>query len=186
MVAQQKKDDQPAASDSDRVDAAISLADSNSQPADDKTISWTASEFIAHQKSVGWYVILAAVTIVIAGLIYFLTKDLISTIVVVVGALTFGIYAARQPRQLDYHLDNQGVTIGSKYHAYDEFRSFAIVPEGAFSSIIFMPLKRFGQLTTIYLAPADEDKIVQLLSNILPVEEHRHDAIDQLMRRIRF
>ena len=152
----------------------------------DKAISWTASEFIAHQKSAGWYLILGGTAIVVAGIIYLLTKDIISVIVVLVGALTLGVYGARQPRQIDYRLDTSGVTMGPKHHLYEEFRSFAIVPEGAFSSIVFMPLRRFGQLTTIYYAPADEDKIVGLLNNVLPLETHRLDAVDQLMRRIRF
>ncbi len=61
-----------------------------------------------------------------------------------------------------------------------------MVPEGAFSSVVFMPLKRFAPPRTIYYAPEDEDRIVGLLVNRLPLEEHRADAVDGLMRRIRF
>jgi hypothetical protein len=49
-----------------------------------------------------------------------------------------------------------------------------------------MPLKRFATLTTVYYAPEDEDKIVNLLSKHLPLEEHKLDAVDHLMQRIRF
>jgi hypothetical protein len=160
---------------------------SASAPADgDDVINWTASEFIAHQKSAGWYLSLALGAIIAAALVYLLTKDKISTAVVLLGAFVLGFYGARKPRQLEYHLDSRGVKIGQKYYSYSGFRSFAVVPEGAFSSIIFMPLKRFAPLTTIYYAPADEEQIVRLLSSILPVQEYRHDVVDQLMKRIRY
>jgi len=130
--------------------------------------------------------LLALVTIVIAGLVYILIRDVISTSVVVICAIILGIYAARQPRQLSYRLDEDGVTIGNKQYSYNDFRSFAVVPEGAFSSIVFMPLRRFSPLTTLYYAPEDEDRIVDLLGDRLPLEDYTHDPVERLMHRIRF
>lgn len=168
------------------MDEAHKVATAEDQPVSSDAVSWTASEFIAHDKSVGWYIGLAAAAVLIAGVIYLLTKDFISTGVVLVGALALGWYGARKPRQLPYQLNTKGVQIGNKWHGYQDFRSFSIVPEGAFSSIVFMPLKRFAPLTTIYYAPEDEEKIVSILSGILPYEERKSDPIDSLMQRIRF
>ena len=166
--------------------AAAAAEPPTTSTADGDGISWTASEFVAHEKSAGWYLSLAAAAAALAAVIYLLTRDAISAVVILVGALVLGIYGARKPRQLDYRLDSSGVTIGSKHHIYEEFRSFGVVAEGAFSSIVFMPLKRFAPLTTIYYAPEDEDKIIKLLSDQLPFQEHSHDIIDRLMLRIRF
>lgn len=151
-----------------------------------QNITWTASEFIAHQKSPGWYMALAGTALAIAALIFLITHDRVSVAVVVVAAVMLGIYGARKPRQLQYQIDNSGISIGQKHHGYDEFRSFAIMSEGAFSSIVFMPLKRFAPPTTIYYAPDDEESIVNVLADCLPFEEHNPDAIDRLMSRIRF
>ena len=129
---------------------------------------------------------LAVGVLLLAALIFLSTRDVVSVAVVVVAGLLLGIYGAHQPRQLEYRLDKQGVGIGQKQYGYDEFRSFSVVPEGAFASIVFMPLKRFALPTTVYYAPDDEDKILAVLSDQLPLEEYRHDAIDRLMRRIRF
>src|SRR5665213_85059 len=128
MAMLNQKDDQPSENNVAPVEAATPT-DPNSSPANGETISWTASEFIAHQKSAGWYGVLATGTIIVATAVYFLTKDKISTIAVVVVAGAFGFYAARQPRQLEYRLDNGGVGIGHKYYPYASFRSFAVVPE---------------------------------------------------------
>lgn len=153
---------------------------------DGQGITWTASEFIAHHKSAGWYVGLMVGTVALAAVIFLLTKDKVSTGVAIIAGLMLGIYAAHQPRQLEYRVDGHGVSIGQSQHPYDEFRSFSVVPEGAFSSIVFMPLKRFALPTTLYYAPADEDRIVSILADQLPLENHQPDAVDRLMRRIRF
>ena len=153
----------------------------NTQP-----VSWTASEFIAHQKSAGWYGILATSAAVITLAIYLLTKDLITSGFVIFGAFILGYYASRQPRELNYQVNEHGIFIGDKHYTYDVFRSFSIVVEGAFSSIIFMPLKRFAPLRAIYFAPEHEEQIVDMLLPRLPFEEYSHDAIDRLMLRIRF
>ena len=153
---------------------------------DPDSISWTASEFVAHDKSSDWYVLLGLGTVAATGLMYVLTKDLISAAVVVLASIIFAVYGAHKPRQLEYRVDIRAVTIGGKTYGYDQFRSFSVIPEGAFSSIVFMPLKRFAVPITIYYAPQDEDKIVELLSVQLPYEQRRRDAVDSLMRKVRF
>lgn len=162
------------------------MLNSNAAVSPDGVISWTASEFIAHEKSPGWYGMLAIATVIIAAIVYISTRDIISTVVVIIAAVAFAVIGGRKPRQLQYQLTNTGVIIGHKQLSYSAFKSFSVVPEGAFSSIVFRPLKRFAPLTTIYYAPDDEDRIVGLISDHLPFEEYKPDAVDNMMRRIRF
>lgn len=166
------------------------IYDDNFQPAtqqqNDDVVQWTASEFIAHQKAGSWYALLILGAIVAAVLVWFVTKDVVSAIVIVFAAVLFATYAGHQPRQLSYQVDPSGLTIDQKYYDYNQFRSFSVVPEGAFSSIVFTPLKRFGTLTTIYYDPQDEQAIIGVISSRLPHEERRPDAIDNLMHRVRF
>lgn len=152
-----------------------------------QAVTWTASEFIAHEKSTAWFAGLAAAAAAMSVLLFLITKDWVSVVVAVVAALMLGIYGTRKPRQLPYRLDGQGISIGQKRYGYHQFRSFAIVPEGAFASIIFMPLKRFAPPLAIYYAPEAEEQIVGLLADILPFDDqHRQDATERLMRLIRF
>jgi hypothetical protein len=153
---------------------------------EDQVVSWTASEFVAHEKSAGWYGGLIIAALLLSALVFLITRDAVSVGVVIVAALLLSVYAAHQPRQLEYRIDRRGIAIGSKYRTYDEFKSFSIVPEGAFSSIVFIPLKRFGPALTIYYDPADEEKILAVLANQLPFDQARRDMVDSLMRRIRF
>jgi hypothetical protein len=157
-----------------------------SMPSRGDEISWTASEFVAHEKSAGWYFGLALAGAAIAGLVFLITRDYISAVVVLVGTFALGVLGSKKPKQQQYVLGPRGLTAGQKQYDYSAFKSFAVVPEGAFSSIVFMPLKGFAPLTTIYYPPEDERKITDLLAQHLPFEEHKLDAVDHLMQRIRF
>lgn len=158
----------------------------NVPPPGDGSVTWTASEFVAHDKSVNWYISLVLIATVLIGGIYFITRDVISVVALTFGVVLFGLYASREPRQLQYSLDATGIGVGEKHYSYDQFRSFSILPEGAFSSIILMPLKRFMPALTIYYAPEDEERVLAVLSNQLPFDQHKLDLTDRFMRRIRF
>jgi hypothetical protein len=154
--------------------------------APNQSISWTASEYIAHHKSGAWYALLALIAVVVAATDYLLFKDKVSTGVIVICAVIFGILAASKPRELTYQLDPSGLTIGQRHFPYGEFKSFSVVPEGAFMCIVFMPLRRFMPLITVYYDPSDEERIMDILETELPFDTHHYDPIDQLLRRIRF
>jgi hypothetical protein len=149
-------------------------------------LSWTASEFIAHEKSAGWYSLLALAALAVAALIYWLTRDKISTGVVIFAAIALGIFAAHKPKTQQYALSQDGLHVGQKLYGFQGFKSFSVGEEGAIASIVFMPLKRFMPPLTIYVAPDIEDQVVNFLADYLPFEQHKTDAVDNLLRRIRF
>jgi hypothetical protein len=149
-------------------------------------VTWTASEFVAHHKNVGWYFMLVLAMGAASALLYLITHDAVSVVAVVILAVVFGVSAGRKPRILNYQLDRSGLTIGQRFYGYGNFKSFSLVNEGAFTSIMFMPLKRFMPAVSIYFSPEDEEKIIEVLSAHLPLQQGSQDAIDRLMHRIRF
>lgn len=151
-----------------------------------RPIEWTASEFIAHDKSAAWYAWLILIAVVLAALVYLFTKDKISTGMVVFVAAILGIAGSRKPRVVAYSLDHSGVHVDGRFHSYDEFKAFAVQREGAFSSIMLLPLKRFMPGLSIYYDPQDEAKIFDALSANLPMQAAQTDLLDVLMHRIRF
>jgi len=149
-------------------------------------ISWSASEFIAHEKNLIWYVLLTVATLIIAMVVYILTKDKISTVVVVVAGVMFGVYAARKPRLMNYKLDSSGLTVQAKLFSYDSFKSFAIDENSPIPNIILIPLKRFMPSLSVYLDPSSKEDVINVLSTRLPQDFHEQDFIERFMLRIRF
>ncbi len=152
----------------------------------DGSIVWTASEFIRHEKNFKWYLWLGLGTAIVSALVWFLTKDVLSTLTMIVAGMVLGIVANKKPRTMEYKIDKEGLQINGKNYSFDQFRSFAIVHEGAFSSLVFIPLRRFALLTTAYYDPVDESKIIDLLSSVIPIEEKKRDWLEALMWKIRY
>jgi hypothetical protein len=155
-------------------------------PATSGPVSWTASEFIAHEKSANWYILLFGGAVIVAGANWLIFKDILSSVVIVIAVILLAAYSKRQPRQLQYTLDSNGITIGEKQYPYGHFRSFSVIDDGAFSCIELMPLKRFSPPISVYYAPANEEAIAAALTPHLPFQPHQPDPVDKLIRRIRF
>lgn len=154
--------------------------------AGEDAVTWTASEFIAHHKGGPWFVILGLATLVISATMYLLSKDILATVAIALAGVSFGVFAARQPRVLQYTVDDHGLTIGERTYGYGEIHSFALLEDGPLPSIIIMPMKRFLPPITLHFAPEETDKIADALAARLPHEDRQPDAVDMLMSKIRF
>ena len=146
---------------------------------------WTASEFIAHEKSPMWYAGLAGVAVVLIALAQFLMHDVVAVVSIALIAVLFGAVASHKPRTLEYRISDDGIQMGRRQFMYSDFKSFGVVKEDAFSNITLIPMKRFSPPLTIYYPPEEEDTIVAALSAYLPMAPVRVDMIDSLLRRIR-
>lgn len=151
-----------------------------------ETVSWTASEYIAHEKNGGWYILMGLAVLGFAGFVYLITQEVLSAVVILIMGVAFAVFATRKPQELTYVLDNHGLKIGEKKFSYAQFKSFTVIDEGAISSIMLMPLQRFMPPLSVYFDPSDEDKITDALSGYLPYEDRKQDPVDRLMRKVRF
>jgi hypothetical protein len=149
-------------------------------------VAWTASEFIAHEKTTVWYVRFGAAVIAGAAILFFITHDFFAIVILLLFACLVGFTASRKPREVSYSLNQYGLSVGSKFYAYDDFHSFGVLEEGAFSCIVFDPIKRLGLPVSAYYAPADEARIMDVLMLHLPFEKKERDPIERLSQRIRF
>ncbi len=159
---------------------------SRTRSAKDVSVSWTASEYIDHSKGPAWYLTLITGTILLAAGIYLITKDYFASGVVVVVGVIVGIFSTHKPKQVTYELSASGLKAGEKVYALSLFKSFALIREGALSSVNLIPIKRFMPPLSIYFDPSDEQKIIGVLGEHLPLEEGGLDAIERLSRRLRF
>lgn len=170
------------------ADDGSSVAEGTSRPSHHhEPVSWTGSEFIAEHKNPSWYLGLATFIAAICVLIFVISKqDYLSIAFVAIIGLLFGIIASRKPRQLNYLIDDQGITIGPKHYPFGMFKSFSLNHDGAIGYISLLPLQRLRAELSIYFAPEDETKIREALVSYLPQENRAESQIDHLMRRIRF
>lgn len=172
-------------SEQQEVPSSVS-AKTNRKQSTPAPISWTASEYIEHTRGPIWYVALGAITLVFAAVVYRYNHDRFATALVAVVGMIVALYSLKKPQQLTYQLSDDGLVIGEKPYSYRLFKSFAIIHEGALSSITFLPIKKFMPPLNIFFEATDEEHIVKILGNHLPYEERGLDKIDSLTRKLRF
>lgn len=151
-----------------------------------EVVHWTASEYIDHAKGPAWFAIMGLGLFAVVVLTYFVLKDVLAAVLVGIAGVTFGIFAGRRPQVLEYSITPQGILIGSRAHAFSDFKSFSLTENGPLPAILLLPLKRFLPPITIFYDPKEEGRIVEALADYLPHEDREPDVVDRLMSRIRF
>lgn len=149
-------------------------------------IQWTASEYVDHAKGPAWFALMGFGLFVIVVLVYLVLKDVLAAILLGLAGITFGIFSGRRPQVLQYAIDSQGIHIGNRLHAFEDFKSFTLTGSGPLPAILLTPLKRFLPPITVFYDPKEEDRIIDALADYLPHEDKEPDMIDRLMSRIRF
>ena len=149
-------------------------------------IQWSASEYVGHEKSLGWYIIFGSASMIVGVLVYALTRSPFSAVAVLLACICLAVFGARQPSQIPYEIDGKGVRVGRRFFPYSQFKSFSLVPEGAIYTIWLRSLKKYMPTVALYFAPEDADKIIDALGQYLPHEERAPDAIDRVSQRFRF
>lgn len=162
------------------------LADQQEPLQDSELAHWQAADFIDHDKSIGWYGLLALAVLIVAAGLYLITKDLITTFSVVFIAVVFGIVAGMKPRIVEYSIYEGGIAIADKQYNFAQFKSFSILEEDTGVIISLVPLKRFVPYVIVNLVQGQEDQITELISQYLPYQQRNKSVIDTAMHRLRF
>ena len=151
-----------------------------------QSLTWQASEYVHHEKSTEWFLVLIGVGLALLLLDLFLIRSWTFGVLIVVMTVTAGLVARRPPRVITYTLTPEGIRIDDKQFAYSEFRLFGVVQEGAFYSIRLIPTKRFMPMVAVYFPQELGEQLVDLLGSMLPMDHIKLDPIDRFVEKIRF
>jgi hypothetical protein len=152
----------------------------------DDVVRWSASEFIAHEKNGSWFAMLIAGAIILGIIVFIVTREWFSLVAIAVLAVAIGVFGKLSPRVLNYQIAPDGITVGEKHFGYEIFTSFAVIEDGAMTSLQLLPQKRFMVPITLYLDPAQVDEIIETLGEYLPFEHRERDFTDRISSRFRF
>lgn len=149
-------------------------------------ITWASAEYLQHEKDATWFGAYALGAILLGGLVFVITRDVVSTTVVVgaIGGLLF--LGSRKPRQQAYRLQEEFVQIGQRAYSLHDFKAFSVDEQSPVLGVTLMPLKRLMPPVVLYVDEAHEEAVVDYIADFLPLEPHKVDAMDSLLRRLRF
>jgi len=148
--------------------------------------TWKAPEFVYSKKSAKWYVYLVLVTLALLVLYRFISKDIVTPILIILMAFIFGYYGSKKPQTINYSIGPSGVKVGDKEISIDSLKSYSVQDYKDLSVVIFVPVKRFATLVTLYYHPEDEDKVLGFIETVVPFDNRQEDLIDRFSRHIGF
>ena len=167
-----------------------SAAAPQAQPQDEnapkvESYAWEASEFVHHEKPASWYAglwLVAAIICAILGLL----QQWLSIVVVIVMTFAVIVYSKKEPRTLQYSLDEHGVSINGNNSPYALFKSYSVQPEVGWQEIDLEPARRFAPRLTLISDGDEMQQIEAVLSKHLPRLDRDPDWIERLSRYLKF
>lgn len=169
-----------------QLDDGVGLVSPPAEDSPEGVVEWVSSGEELRSATAAWRIRMTLISLVASGVIYLISRDLISAGSVAVVGLLFAFLGSRKPPSLQYRLDHTGITIGQKRYMYGEFRAFSVIDDARSPTIAIVPLKRFLPLLSVHYDPQQRDKIVEILADHLPLEMRRRDAFDSIINRIKF
>lgn len=151
---------------------------------DEALVRWQGSEYLHHDQTKLWYIVLAVVTIVLMILAIVLMDSITFALLIPVMAVTLVIYTRRPPAINDYTLSRKGLHINDKLFPYSQFRSFSVVAHNGANAAVLVPRKRFQIAQTVYFPEEVGEAVVDMLAARLPMKEGGLDAIDKLLAKL--
>jgi len=149
------------------------------------SISWRAPEYKDEKKSADWYWAVGIVAVAGAAAAVFLGNVLFA-ILLVVGALSLMLFAARPPELLDVSIEENAIVIGSFRYPFATLESFWINEHFNPPKLLITSKRTFAPhiILAIHDVPADE--IRSRLVEKLPEHEQHESLIQMLMEYLGF
>ena len=149
-----------------------------------KDVSWQAEEYIVRDHNTLWFVGLFVVGVILCAVsVIFKWWTFLILVVLSITAILISIF--RPPRKINYQLDKNGLTEGTRLHKYEDFRAFGILREDSHFSAVLIPKKRFGMSVKVYFPGDSGESIVDALGARLPMEEVKLDLLDRIVNFLR-
>ncbi len=151
----------------------------------DVLLRWQATEYIHHERTILWYVILGIVVVIFIALALLVFHSITFAILIPVMLIALVVYIRRPPSILNYILSRKGLHINDHLYLYDQFKAFGVVSHEELHSVVLLPRKRFQVSQTVYFPEEVGERLVDMLAARLPMQEVHLDTIDRLLKKLR-
>lgn len=154
------------------------------EPALQQPIHWQAAEYVHREKDHLWFVLLAAVSIVLILVAIFLIQSPTFVVLIPVMVAALLVYSRRPPQMLDYTLSRHGLHINDRLYPYSQFKSFGLVRWTGQYMIMLIPTKRFQPAISVNFPEEAGEAIVDMLAARLPMREMQPDIVDRITQKL--
>ncbi len=155
----------------------------------ESSISWQAYEYFHEPKTSDWYWALGVVSIAIAGAAV-IFGNIIFALLVIISAAALAMHAHKEPKLVEFELNEKGVRIEKTFYPYSTLESFAIETHetemGLFAKLFIKSKKTFMPLIIMPIAEIHPEDVQEYISIFLTEEEHRESMPEKVMEWLGF
>ena len=152
---------------------------------DEALLRWQATEYVDHDRTVGWYVMLGVICLILVAVAVLFMKSWTFALLIPVMAVALVVYTRRPPALLNYTLSRKGLYVNDHLYAYDTFRGFSVVNHGNQHIANLIPRKRFQMAQTVHFPEEVGEPLVDMLAARMPMQEAKPDIFDRIITRLR-
>ncbi|MDB4991776.1 MAG: protein of unknown function with transrane region [Parcubacteria group bacterium] len=149
--------------------------------------AWEGREFAFEEHGADWYWALGIITIA-AVLTAFLFSNILLALVILAGAVTIGLQAAKHKKTHRFAVYDNGVSVDDSMYLYVDMRDFAILEYIDTSLPTALSIKTNHILSPHLLIPIhdyDPEEIYRYISNHLPEGMHEETLLDRITSFLR-
>ena len=149
---------------------------------DGPKISWTAPEFTEYDKKPSWYASIAIVGVIL--IIFFIfTKIYAGAAVMIAAMLVLFSQATIKPKNTQYSISSEGISINDKLIPMDKLKSFWIVQTDTLPRLYIVRVGKISLPISVYLKDVNEANIKNILTKYLPEENDGGELIHETINK---
>ncbi len=148
-------------------------------------IEWEDFEYEFRHKTSDWYWVVGiiAVSVAVAAIFF---GNVLFAILILLGAFTLSLHAARHPAIVHYELNKKGVVSGKTMYPYKTLESFWVEDRDHNPRILFKSKKLLMPFIIIPLGSVMPDTARAYLEQYLKEEEHLEPLLQKIMEYLGF
>lgn len=149
---------------------------------------WDGKEYASEERGADWYWALGIVTVA-AALVAILFSNVLLALVILAGASTVALQAAKHRRTHHFSILDNGIAIDDNLYLYEDMRDFAILEYLDESLPDALSIKTNHLLAPHLLIPIhdyDPVTIYEYITNHLPEGRHEETMLDRVTAALRF
>jgi hypothetical protein len=150
------------------------------------SLKWSAPEYHHYERTTDWFWAVGIITISIAVLAFFFHNALFGILILLSAAILIS-FVFQTPREIEYEINNRGITVGKDLHPYLTLESFWIETRGGGEPrLILRSKKTFMPYIIIPVHDESADEIANVLRNFIEEKEMHEPSAHKVMEYLGF
>jgi len=148
-------------------------------------ISWTAREFVYHEKSKGWFVGLGILSFAFF-IVALLMENYLFAFIIIITAGLIAMMAAKKPKNIKIAISNKGIYINDDHQSYEKISSFWIFEEDE-DKKLSLANKTWPKIPRLVMLESQDPQTVrEILKEFIEEREHNETTADIIAKKVQF